>query len=297
MISNRDTLLFTFPPYEYFAKGLINNNLGVRGRFSLERFPNKELHLSLHDSVEKKNCLLIGSLNPPEVNLFSFLVLAHTLKKEGAQKVSAFIPYLSYSRHERKEPRKSQIASLVGNLLQASGIDDVFTFDLHSPLLNSLFPIPIFSISTATVFAHEIQKMAYESYTIVAPDQGAIRRCQEVASCLGTSTKEIAWVSKTRINKGVSHSVLHGNVQKKTLIIDDILDTGKTLISCCSKLLEYGVLEIVIMVTHGIWTGNEWQNLWNLGVQRIYCTNTLPLPGSLLPEQRITQLSVQSLLI
>lgn len=279
-----ETIVFTFAPY--LVPKRFSGSSCLRGTFTLKRFPNKELQVSLHTSVMDRSCLIIGSLSPPEINLVSFLALSHTLKREGAKKVSAFIPYLAYSRQENEEPHKSQMASLIGSLLKASGIDEVFTVDVHSPLIRKLFSLPIHSLSPASFFAKEIKNLALKSCTFVAPDQGAIERCQAVAA-ITNGSKEIVWVSKTRHAKGVSHHNITGKVRKSVVIIDDILDTGQTLISCCKKLLEEGDREIIVMVTHGLFTRSAWKKLWNLGVKKIYCTDTVPLSQKLRKEGRI----------
>lgn len=290
----RKTVVFTFPPYEYLATQWFSGPSYVPGSFSISRFANKEVQLSVQSSVANRSCLIVGSLSPPEENLFSFLILSHTLKKEGAKKVSAFIPYLAYSRQENEEPHKSQIAGLVGRLLKASGIDEVITVDVHSPLIKKLFPVPLHSLSPSPLFAEMIKSLSWPSCTLVAPDQGAITRCEEAAALLHGS-KEIVWVSKTRHAKGVSHSTISGKVQERVVIIDDILDTGQTVISCCKKLIKEGALEIIVMVTHGLFTGTAWKKLWNLGVKKIYCTDTVPLCPRVRHEAHIFVLPIQSL--
>lgn len=284
----RKTLVFTFSPYEYLVPKSFSGALCMPASFSIKRFPNKELQVSLHTSVVDHFCLIIGSVSPPEENLFSLLALSHTLKKEGAKKVAAFIPYLAYSRQDNEEPQKSQMASLMGKLLKASGIDEVITVDAHSPELKNLFPLPLHSLSSAPLFAKEIKKISWSSCTFVAPDQGAVERCQEVAA-LANGSKEIVWLSKSRHAKGVFHSEISGKVQERVVIIDDILDTGQTLISCCKRLKE-DAREIIVMVTHGLFTGTAWKKLWKLGVKKIYCTDTVLLPLKLKKNPRISVL-------
>ena len=280
-------VVFALPPYKAWTKTFPC----PLGRFSFRRFPNGELQLEVLSLVKHRQCVVIGTLNPPEINLFRFLVLCHTLKKEGAQKVTAFVPYLAYSRQERAESHKSQIAALVGRLLQAAGIDEVVTIDVHNRFIEKLFPIPILSRSPKSIFARELKKILWESFTLVAPDHGALERCTDVAKCLDL-TGHVAWLMKERHARGVSHSEIHGSIGKRVVLIDDILDTGQTLISSCQKLIEQGAREMIVMVTHGLFTGNEWKKLWDLGVQKIYCTDTVPLDPSLLQERRIHVLPI-----
>jgi ribose-phosphate pyrophosphokinase len=289
-------LLFTFPPYEPLAEKNLLGSLCRPGSFSITHFPNKEIQLSLHTSVAGCSCCVVGSLAPTEKQLFAYLALCHTLKKDGAQRVTAFPPYLSYSRQEKEESQKSQIAALVGSLLQASGVDDVITVDIHNNHIAKLFPIPLSSFSPASLFAQELKRLPWTSYTLVAPDLGAVDRCRDVAHILG-KTKEVVWLSKERHARGVTHGELHGKVQERAVIIDDILDTGQTLVSCCAILRQHGAREVIVMVTHGLFTKAAWQHLWKLGVTRVYCTDTVPLDPKIQRDLRIIVLPMLAQLI
>lgn len=276
--------LYTFESYHYLAKELCKFK---SGKFKIERFSNKELHLTLQNFDQKQEAIILGSIAPPEENLFSFLTLAHTLKKEHCKKVTALLPYLAYSRHDKNEKGKSFIVDLIGKLLKDTGIDRVITFDIHTPLIATLFPIEVKSISTAPLFVNEIRKLPFTNPTIVAPDEGAIYRCKEVAQALNLNMASFA---KKRTEKGVSHFDFKGKIGEEVIIIDDILDTGQTLLSCSKKLQGK---KIIIMVTHALFTGTEWKRLWKLGVQKIYSTNTVP---SLPKEKNIIVLSISQLL-
>lgn len=292
--SMNDPTLFAFMSYIYMSEGLKKIPNFTEGKFVIERFPNDELHIMLHTDAAERECLVLGTIAPPEVNLVSFLLLCHTLKKEKARRVTAVLPYLAYSRHDKKEPQKSYAAALIGDLLNASGVDDVVTVDVHSKNVVRLFPIPLVSVSPAKIFAQEILRLKLSDSTVVAPDEGAKQRAEDVVKALKIK-KEITYIVKKRTSDGVKFVDLKGTVGKKVIIIDDILDTGKTLVACCEKLKEKGVKEIYIMVTHGFFTGNEWEKLWGLGVRRIYCTDSVPL-SKYVSSKNITVLSIIPLL-
>ena len=288
-------VLYPFPAYSYLLEGLKAIPQLALGRFTLACFPNHELHLALDGQASGQQAIVLGSISPPATNLVSFLLLCHTLKKEGAQTITALLPYLAYSRHDKAEPQKSQATALIGNLLSSAGVDKVITVDVHSPQAHQLFPIPLLSLSPVRIFAEALTNLALPDVTIVAPDEGAIGRCQAVASAVGVK-RELAYLTKQRTERGVTHRELHGRVGKQVVIIDDMLDTGGTLVSCCEKLLAIGVQEIYIMVTHGLFTGTAWEKLWALGVKQIYCTDSLPLPEHL-RSARLRVLSVIPLLV
>jgi ribose-phosphate pyrophosphokinase len=248
------------------------------GKFCADRFENGELHVEIRTSVAREHCLILGSIAPPDGQLLSVLLLAHTLKKEGAGRVTAILPYLAYARHDKEKPGESLATAWVAELAQASGIDQVTTVDAHSERATALFSIPVTSLSPAEIFAQALVGCGLTGATIVAPDEGAIARCQAVRAAAGLAAAEIPHFQKHRTATGVTHDGLTGEVARQVVIVDDILDTGGTLLSACDKLREAGVDDISIMVTHGLFTGDRWKRLWQLGVKRIFCTDTVPLP-------------------
>jgi ribose-phosphate pyrophosphokinase len=264
------------------------------GEFSVERFPNGELHVELRQRISGQHCLVLGTIAPPERNLLSYLLLCHTLRNEGAGRLVAILPYLAYSRHDRKESRRSLGAAWIGSLLAAAGVDEVVTLDVHSRRVARLFPIPLVTISPAAIFAEEIRRRSLLDATLVAPDRGAVGRCEAVARASGMK-RRIAFLSKTRTPEGVSHGRLRGRVGRRAVLVDDMLDTGGTLISCCRELRRRGVREIHVLVTHGLFTGDRWNALRKLGVVSIGCTDTVPVRS---PSKRgLTVLPAASLLV
>lgn len=290
-----EPILFVLPTYEYMIKPFVQTANFSLGEFNLKRFPNNELHITLRTEVNKRNCFVLGTIAPFETNIFSFLLLCHTLKKEKVDKITAVLPYLAYSRHDKNEPKKSYATALIGQLFASAGITEVVTIDIHSLRAKRLFPLPIISLSPAKIFANEIINLSLQNATIVAPDEGAINRCKAAAKQAGIK-HEIAYMEKKRTEQGVVHNKLYGTVNTRVIVIDDILDTGGTLVSCCEKLVEMGVKEITIMITHGWFTGNKWEQLWELGVKNIYCTDTVPLPPHV-TNPKIIVLSIIPLLI
>lgn len=285
-----DPVLYSFPSYKYMAQDLKQIPNLTLGKFMLNRFPNNELYVKLQTHAKERDCIVLGNIAPPETNLVSFLLLCHTLQKEDAHKIITVLPYLAYSRADKKEPQKSYSTDLIGKVLSASGVNEVITVDIHSSHVKQLFPIPLISLSPSGVFASEIKKMSLQNATIVAPDEGAIKRCEKIAKETG-NINNIAYIEKKRSEKGIKHLNLHGKVGQQAVLVDDILDTGKTLVSACEKLLEKGVKEIHVFVTHGLFTGNEWKKLWGLGVKYIYCTDSIPLPEHAVAKN-ITVLSI-----
>jgi ribose-phosphate pyrophosphokinase len=287
-------ILFVLPAYASLGNELALS-LGLRlGTFSIERFPNQELHAVIQTPVANEECLILGTIAPPDEQLLSLLLLSHTLKKEGACSILALLPYLAYARDEKQKAGRSLATAWVGALLDSSGVDEVIAVDVHSLIAQSLFPIPLVSLSPAELFAQEMKRLCLLNATIVAPDEGARDRCQAVARAAGKA-EEVVVLEKKRTRQGVAHVNISGPVGPQAVIVDDILDTGGTLVSCCEQLQQRGVREITVLVTHGLFTGTLWQKLWTLGVKRIYCTDTVP-PAKERPREYIRTLSVLPLL-
>ncbi len=289
-------ILFALEKYEALGAALERMLPRLRaGEFQVARYDNGELHAIVHTPVAFEHCVVLGSIAPPDEQFLSALLLANTLKKEGGAKVTALLPYLAYSRHDKDKPRESLAMALVGRLLEAAGVDQVITADVHSDAGKQLFPIPIISFEIAELFAGAIKKYELTEATIVAPDNGAIARSKAVQRAAGIPDGDTPYFEKQRTATGIAHVGPIGKVGSRVVMIDDMLDTGTTLVSACQKLVEAGVREIYIMITHGLFTGERWKQLWSFGVKRIICTDTVPLPDGL-DRRQIETLSIVPLL-
>jgi ribose-phosphate pyrophosphokinase len=183
----------------------------------------------------------------------------------------------------------------VGSLLKASGVDRVLTVDLHSERDTKLFPIPLVSLSPADLFAATIIERRLTDATIVAPDNGAVFRCEAVKSAMGAGTGGTPYFEKRRTETGIIHGRLVGEAGPKAIIIDDILDTGDMLVSACERLVQARVQEVYIFITHGLFTGSHWKRLRSLGVKHMFCTDTIPACANLAAKD-ITVLPIAPLL-
>ncbi len=270
-------LIFAFPSYKKMAEKLIEGSNINWGDFKLARFPNMELYITLGVNVSNQECLVLGTIAPPDENLISMLLLCHTLKKEGAAKVSLILPYIAYSRQDKHKPNESMATSLVGTILSYAGVDKIITVDVHSEHVAKLFPVPIESITPVSLIAENIKQLNLPSVTLVAPDENANLRNQELVRLLGG---DISWayLEKERTLEGVSHQGVFGDIKENVVIIDDILDTGETLVSTSEILKSKGVKNIHIIVTHGLFTGSKWRKLFELGVKEIFVTDSVNLP-------------------
>jgi ribose-phosphate pyrophosphokinase len=243
-------------------------------RVVVGRFPNGELHVEVPERVEGRHCIVIGSISPPAGNLERLTLAAHALRRAGAQRVTAMLPYLAYARQDRAACTESLGLAWVGELLRASGVNEVVCVDVHSADAGDLLGLPLTSLSPAGLLAAALPPFWCQEATFVAPDEGAVDRCLALGRAVGTD-RPIVWARKRRTSAGVEHRGLVGSPTRRALVVDDILDTGATLVSCCRQLREAGVRQIGVVATHGLFTGDCWRALLSLGVQQIWITDTV----------------------
>ncbi len=261
--------------YKRFVSPLCKANSELTaGKSEISRFSNGEIHALVHDGVDHEECLVIGSVAPPDEQLLTLLTLTDALKRSSATRVVAYLPYLGYARQDKFAPGESGGISLIGALLKSAGVDEVITYDTHSDLDGQLLGLPLVSLSPTQLFVPLVKNLGWSDVTVVAPDKGARSRAKTFAEELG-SNQPIAYLVKKRVD-GILHFNLVGKVTPRVVVVDDILDTGKTLVSACNMLRIEGVQEIIIAVTHGLFTGEAWKRLFGIGVKQLFVSNSCP---------------------
>lgn len=254
-------------------------------RVAVKRFPNGELHADVPAHVEGRRCVVVGSISPPPGNLERVTLLTHALHRAGAGRIAVLLPYLAYARQDRARPTESLGLAWVGALLRAGGVDEVVCVDVHSEVAGEVLGLPVTSLSPARLLAGALRRDWREGVTFVAADEGAIVRCTAVADAAGTGGP-IVWARKRRTAAGVESLGIEGRPGRRALIVDDILDTGATLVSCVRQLRRAGVQEVGVVATHALFTGELWRTLPREGVQRLWITDTI-LPRRRPPGVRV----------
>jgi ribose-phosphate pyrophosphokinase len=263
------------------------------GTWQARRFANGERYIEVDEAARGAICVALGSIIPPDDHLLTALLLGHTLARAGARRMIAAWPYLAYARQDRDELGRSRAAAWLGAVLPASGIGAVLTVDIHSARAAALLGVPVHDISPAPLWAAEIGRLGWLDACIVAPDAGATGRAEAVRVAAGIAAPVLA-CEKTRTDAGVT-AIFVGEVGARAIIVDDILDTGGTLLACARQLRAAGVREVLVMVTHGLFTGDRWRGLWDLGVTRICRTDSIPAPSGT-SDRRIATCAVGPLL-
>ena len=241
--------------------------------FTTGTFPNGEFTVSLDTPGEAHDVFLLATINPPAERLLLTLTLADTIRRRGARTITLIAPYLAYSRHDKGAPSVEHLFFLLGRLMNAAGIDTMLTIDIHHSVSTTEFGIPFTSLSPAALFARALNDSPFRGATLVAPDDGARPRADDLARNIG-GNPPIVYGHKTRTIEGVQ-TELERCAAERVILVDDILDTGRTLIEAARWLRKNGAPRIAVCVSHGLFTGDTWQELWNLGVERIYTTDSV----------------------
>lgn len=262
-------LTFVLPGHERFATALGTHV----ERIAVGRFPNAEFHVELPRAVDGRHCRIVGSVAPPAGNLVRLTLVSHALCRAGARRVTAVLPYLAYARQDRAAPGQSLGLQWLGDQLRAGGVTDVVSVDVHSGQAARVMGLPVLSLSPATLLAAALPASWRGRVTFVAPDEGAIARCGAVADAHGDAAGVI-WLRKQRTAAGIEHLGVVGTPTDRAIVVDDILDTGATLVSCVGELRRQGVQEVGIMTTHGLFTGDGWRPLLHDGLP-MWITDTV----------------------
>lgn len=262
-------MLFVQDQYRYLVAPALHQE-----HYVVSQFENQEYLLSLATSVYGKKCTVLGSLTASAEQALQLLILLHTLNKAGVQRVTLCSPYLGYQRQDELSVTTSHGLQWADTMLHAAGVDEVVTLDPHNIAAFASLKTSIIAYSAEHVFEQEIAYFVALGFSLIFPDAGAAARFHWASDKFPTALQ--GFFEKKRSKGMIQLESFQGKVARKVMICDDILDSGKTLLQVCIALRHMGVEEIVIFVTHAFFYGYVWQDLWNLGVKVLYCTNSLP---------------------
>jgi ribose-phosphate pyrophosphokinase len=265
---------------------------------TVKRFPDSEVSVEIHENIRGEDVFVIQSTSyPANDHLMELLLTLDALRRSSARRVTAVIPYFGYARQDRKSgPRTPISAKLVANLITHAGADRVLTLDLHAGQIQGFFDIPVDNLYAAPIFAKHIQK-TYENRNvmIVSPDVGGVVRARNIATRIHS---DLAIIDKRRPRAGQSEVVnIVGDVAgRDCIIVDDIVDSGGTLINAAAALLNKGALSCSVYVTHGVLSGEASLRIQDSNIEFLTVTNTIQATPMVDSAMNIRQLNVSSLI-
>ena len=248
------------------------------GRVDIKTFADGEIYVKYGDSIRGADVFIIQpTCRPVNENMMELLIMAQAAKLASAHRVTAVMPWMGYSRQDKKScPREPITARLVADIVQAAGGDRVITMDLHAGQLQGFFSVPVDHMTALAMIADYFKMKNFEDMVIVSPDAGGLKTAKRVADRLGCS---VAVLTKLRPDHNVSR-VMHviGEVEGKTaVIVDDIIDTAGTLINGVMALMEKGAKEVYAACSHPVLSGSAYERIASSPLKEVVVTDTIPL--------------------
>lgn len=266
----------------------------------VKRFADMEVFVEIEENVRGEDVYILqGTAFPANDNLMELLILTDALKRASAKRITAVMPYFGYGRQDRKPgPRTPISAKLVANLIERAGVDRVMTLDLHAGQIQGFFDIPTDNLFAAPLFARDIQEnYRADELVVVSPDVGGVVRARALAKRLGPNVP-IAICDKRRERAGQSE-VMHvvGEVEgMRCVLVDDIVDSGGTLVNAANALLASGATEVHAYITHGVLSGGAVSRITNSRLKTLVITDSIMPTEAVRAARNIRVLSIANLL-
>ena len=265
---------------------------------SIKKFSDGEIYIEINENIRGNSIFLIQSSSAPaNDNLMELLLCIDALKRSSAKNITAVIPYFGYARQDRKiAPRTSISAKLVSNLITKAGADRIVTVDLHAGQIQGFFDIPVDNLFATPIFARHVKKNLNKKNLIcVSPDVGGVERARALARKLDIG---IAIIDKRRPAPGKSQVMnVIGNVKGKTcIIIDDIIDSGGTIVNAAQALINRGAKEVHVYITHGVLSGEAVDKIKKSRIKKLVITDTIDNSNKIRKAKNIEVLTISNLL-
>jgi ribose-phosphate pyrophosphokinase len=262
--------------------GKLNVDLGG---VTLKTFSNGEVYCRYEESIRGADVFIVQptcanpreGLNPNDA-LMELMVMIDAAIGASAHRVIAVTPWYGYSRQDKKSaPREPITARLVARMLEAAGADRVLTMDLHAGQTQGFFQKPVDHMTAMFILTQYFRDLRLEDIVVVSPDAGRVKLAKKFAEKVGA---ELAILNKERPAQQVAEiAYVIGNVRdKNAVLVDDLIDTAGTLRAAAETVKDEGARSVYACATHGVFSGNAWENLTAAPFEEIVVTDTIPIP-------------------
>jgi len=266
------------------------------GKSVVSTFSDGEIHVEIDESVRGMDVFVIQSISSPvNDNLMELLILIDALKRASAERITAVIPYYGYARQDRKVlPRAPISAKLIADLITTAGASRILTVELHAGQIQGFFNIPVDHLYAAPVMLDHL-KHVKNDIVIVSPDAGGVERARAYAKRLDAS---LAIIDKRRESPNISQVMnIIGDVSGMVaILVDDMVDTGGTLVRAAYALIEKGAKAVYASCTHPVLSGKAVKIISESPIQELIVTDTIPLQGEARACPKIKVISISNLL-
>jgi ribose-phosphate pyrophosphokinase len=262
------------------------------GDADVSRFSDGEVYVQINENVRGQDVFVIQPTCPPvNDHLMELLVMIDAFKRASARRITAVLPYYGYGRQDRKvQPRVPITAKLVADLLTAAGAQRLLAVDLHAGQIQGFFNIPVDHLFAAPpVIIDHLAKKDLNDPVLVSPDAGGVERARALAKRLKAG---LAIIDKRREGNNVAQFMhLIGDVKgRDAVIVDDMIDTGGTMIQAVDALRREGANRVLACAVHGVLSGPAIARIKESILEEVIITNTVPLT----PERQLSKIRVLS---
>jgi ribose-phosphate pyrophosphokinase len=271
----------------------IADYLGIpMGAYLRTVFPNDNIFVRLQESVRGQDVYVVQTLCPPvHEHIFELLIMIDTIKRDSAARINVVIPYLTYSRSDKKDQPRVGIASrLLANMIETAGADRYMTIDLHAGQIQGFYNIPGDALTAFHILAKYVEEKHIENLLVCSTDLGFAKKARNWAERLNTP---LAIIEKRRSgNNSVSEALsIIGDVKdRNVLLVDDEVLTGGSVQNAAQLLHSEGARDVYLAFTHAMLAPPAVERLAGCNFKEIITTNTLPLPA----EKRLSNMTVLS---
>jgi ribose-phosphate pyrophosphokinase len=267
-------------------------------RCIVRRFADMEIFVEVQENVRGEDVFVIQSTSAPaNDHLMELLIIVDALKRASARRITAVVPYFGYARQDRKPgPRTPISAKLVANMIARAGADRVLTLDLHAGQIQGFFDIPTDNLFGAPVMVQDIKEaLPKENLMVISPDVGGVVRARGLAKRIGAP---LAIVDKRRERPGESEVMnVIGDVSGHScILVDDIADSGGTLVNATEALLKQGATMVTSYITHGVLSGGAVARIMASQIKELVITDSIQPSESVLKAHNIRVLPTAPLL-
>ncbi|MGJ3237670.1 MAG: ribose-phosphate diphosphokinase [Anaerolineae bacterium] len=265
-----------------------------RGQAETVTFSNENIFVKLKESVRGKDVYLVQTMaSPIHDNIMEALITIDALKRDSAWRINLVVPYLTYSRSDKKDQPRVPISSrLMANMIETAGADRYMTIDLHAGQIQGFFNIPGDALTAFHLLsAYVIENFDLENLVVVATDLGFAKQGRNWAEELGVP---LAFVEKRRVgnDENAQAMTIIGNVEgKNVLLVDDEVNTAGSVVNATRAVREAGAKDVSLAFTHAFLTDIAYERMRNLNLKEIICTNTLPISE----DRRLTNMTILSI--
>jgi ribose-phosphate pyrophosphokinase len=246
------------------------------GRLKIDKFLDGEILPLFEESVRDQDIFFIQSTTSSDAIMETLLTI-DAAKRAGCKSFTLVAPFQGYSRQDKTDHLRSSIGSKVlADILEKSGMSRIITIDLHASAIQGFYNVPVIHLNGNKIFIDYIRENGIEDLTIVAPDQGAVKRASDFCKAFPEST--FAMINKKRIKPNEIHSMeLVGDVtDRNVVIVDDMADTLGTMCKAAELLIEKGAKSVRCIATHGILSGKAFDNLDNSKITELLVSDSIP---------------------